>query len=67
MSDSRDPKQRQDPQHDIEEAGEHALHGLEDIVDVVGHGVGGAAKGIADGVEDASAQSQVRKEDSEDA
>ncbi|MEY3732655.1 MAG: hypothetical protein RL347_14 [Actinomycetota bacterium] len=63
MGESQDPKHRQDPKRDLEDAGDHALHGLEDIVDVVGHGVGGAVKGIADGVEDASAQTEVRDQD----
>jgi hypothetical protein len=45
------------------DAGEHMLHGVEDVADVLGHGVGGAVKGIADGVESASAQTDARKED----
>lgn len=45
------------------DAGEHVLHGVEDIADVLGHGIGGAVKGLADGVESASAQTQVRKDD----
>ena len=50
---------------DLEDTGKHTAHGIEDVVDVVGHGVGGAVKGLADGVEAASADSQVRKEDAD--
>ena len=50
---------------DIEAAGEHAAHGIEDVVDVVGHGLGGTVKGLADGVESASAETETRKEDSD--
>ena len=50
---------------DLEDAGKHTAHGIEDVVDVVGHGVGGAVKGLADGVEAAPADSQVRKEDAD--
>ena len=50
---------------DLEDAGKHTAHGIEDVVDVVGHGIGGAVKGLADGVESASAESQVRKDDAE--
>ena len=39
------------------------LHGVEDVADVLGHGIGGAVKGLADGVEAASAQTDVRKDD----
>lgn len=48
---------------DAEDAGKHVAHGVEDIVDVVGHGVGGAVKGLADGVESASAETKVRDAD----
>ena len=50
---------------DLEDAGKHTAHGIEDVADVVGHGVGGAVKGLADGVEAASADSQARKEDAD--
>ena len=50
---------------DLEDAGAHTVHGVEDVADVVGHGIGGAVKGIADGVESASADTQVRKDDSD--
>jgi len=50
---------------DLEAAGEHTAHGVEDVVDVVGHGIGGAVKGLADGVESAAAQTQVREHDSD--
>jgi len=50
---------------DLEDAGKHTAHGIEDVADVVGHGIGGAVKGLADGVESASAESQVRKDDDE--
>lgn len=50
---------------DLKDAGEHTAHGIEDVIDVLGHGLGGAAKGIADGVESASADTQVRKDDSD--
>jgi hypothetical protein len=47
----------------LKDLGEHAAHAAEDAVDVVGHGAAGAVKGIADGVESASAQTQERKAD----
>ena len=50
---------------DFKDAGEHTAHGIEDVADVVGHGIGGAVKGLADGVETASADTQVRKEDAQ--
>ena len=49
---------------DLEDAGDHTLHGVEDVADVIGHGIGGAVKGLADGVESASAETEVRKGDS---
>ena len=48
---------------DLEDAGKHTLHGVEDIADVVGHAAGGTVKGLADGVEDASAETKVREAD----
>lgn len=45
----------------LKDLGEHAAHAAEDAVDVVGHGAAGAVKGVADGVESASAQTQERK------
>jgi len=48
---------------DLEDAGKHTLHGVEDVVDVVGHAAGGTVKGMADGVEDASAETKVRDAD----
>lgn len=48
---------------DLDDAGKHALHGVEDIADVVGHAAGGTVKGLADGVEDASAETKVREAD----
>lgn len=48
---------------DLKDAGEHTVHGIEDVVDVVGHGLGGAVKGMADGVETDSAKAQLRKGD----
>lgn len=50
---------------DLADTGAHALHGVEDVADVLGHGVAGAVKGMADGVEAASADEQVRKADAE--
>jgi hypothetical protein len=50
---------------DLKAGGEHLLHGLEDVAEVVGHGVAGTVKGVADGVESASAQTKTRKADSE--
>lgn len=47
---------------ELQGLGEHAAHGAEDALDVVAHGAAGAVKGIADGVESASAQTQERKE-----
>lgn len=59
---SEDKPQSQD-EHALKDAGEHVLHGAEDVADVLGHGIGGAVKGLADGVEAASAQTDVRKDD----
>lgn len=50
---------------DLKDAGAHTVHGIEDVAEVVGHGIGGAVKGLADGVETASADTQVRKDDSD--
>lgn len=52
-----DEKQKKD----LKDLGEHALHAAEDAVDVVGHGAAGTVKGVADGVESASAETKVRK------
>jgi len=57
----KNPQPRDD--QGVKDAGEHVLHGIEDVADVLGHGLGGAVKGLADGVESASAQTQVRKDD----
>lgn len=48
---------------DLEDAGDHTVHGIEDVADVVGHGIAGAVKGLADGVESASADTEVREDD----
>jgi len=48
---------------DLKDASEHTAHGIEDVVDVIGHGLGGAVKGMADGVETDSAKTQLRKDD----
>jgi hypothetical protein len=45
--------------------GEHLMHGLEDAAEVAGHGVAGAVKGVADGVESASAVTKARNADSD--
>jgi hypothetical protein len=50
----------------MKDLGAHALHGVEDAADVIGHGLGGAVKGVADGVESVSATTQTRKDDSKD-
>ena len=47
------------------DAGKHVLHGLEDAIDVVAHGAAGAVKGVADGVESASASTKTREADSQ--
>lgn len=52
-------------QHDedaLKDAGTHVLHGVEDVADVLAHGLGGAVEGLADGVESASTQTELRKE-----
>ena len=56
-------KDQKQPEHALADAADHTLHGVEDVVDVIGHGVGGAVKGVADGVEDASAENEVRDQD----
>jgi hypothetical protein len=50
---------------DLKDGGEHLLHGLEDVAEVVGHGVAGTIKGVADGVENASADTKTREADPE--
>lgn len=50
---------------DLDSLGHHALHGLEDSAEILGHGVAGAVKGIADGVEAASAQTKARDGEAE--
>lgn len=49
---------------EAKKTGKHLLHGLEDAADVIAHGAAGAVKGVADGVESASAQTKSRKNDS---
>jgi hypothetical protein len=49
---------------EAKKSGMHVLHGLEDVVDVAAHGAEGAFKGVADGVESASAQTKTRNTDS---
>lgn len=46
--------------HEFGDALDHVVHGVEDVADVAGHGVAGAVKGLADGVESASADTQAR-------
>lgn len=53
-----------DNQDELKNLGKHALHGVEDVADVLAHGVGGAVKGVADGVESASAETKTRDSDS---
>lgn len=48
-------------QEHLKDLGEHTLHGVEDAADVIGHGLGGAVKGVADGVESVSSTTQERK------
>ena len=36
--------------NELKSLGKHALHGAEDTLDVIGHGLAGTADGIADGV-----------------
>jgi hypothetical protein len=45
--------------------GTHLLHGVEDVGEVLGHGVAGTVKGVADGVEGVSAKDEVRKTETE--
>lgn len=35
---------------ELKSMGKHVLHGAEETLDVVGHGLAGPAKGVADGV-----------------
>lgn len=53
-------------QEELKSFGKHALHGAEDVADVLAHGVGGAVKGVADGVESASANTKTRNADEKD-
>ena len=53
-------------QEEFKSIGKHALHGAEDVADVLAHGVGGAVKGVADGVESASANTKTRNADEKD-
>lgn len=48
---------------DIEATADHTAHGVEDIADIIGHGLGGAVEGLADGVESAKAETKVRESD----
>ena len=50
---------------EAKKSGMHVLHGLEDVVDVAAHGAAGAVKGVADGVESASAATKTRSADSQ--
>lgn len=52
--------------HELGDGVDHVLHGVEDVADVVGHGAAGTVKGLADGVESASADTQARDEKSHD-
>lgn len=52
----------EDQKATLKNLSDHALHGVEDAAEVVGHGLGGAVKGVADGVESVSADSDTRKE-----
>jgi hypothetical protein len=54
----------EEQKNEAKKSGMHVLHGLEDVVDVAAHGAAGAVKGVADGVESASAQTKTRKSDS---
>ena len=49
---------------EAKKSGMHVLHGLEDAANVIAHGAAGAVKGVADGVESASAQTETRKDNS---
>ena len=49
----------------VKDGGEHVLHAVEDVADVAGHAVTGAVKGVADGVESASADTKTREADAE--
>ena len=53
-------------QEELKKIGKHALHSAEDVADVLAHGVGGAVKGVADGVESASANTKTRNADEKD-
>lgn len=48
---------------DVEDVGKGLADTVADTVNVVGHGVAGTAKGIADGVESVSAHDQLKKEE----
>jgi hypothetical protein len=54
----------EEQKNEAKKSGMHVLHGLEDAAEVIGHGAAGAVKGVADGVESASAQTKTRKGDS---
>ncbi len=47
---------------EAKDAGTHLLHGVEDVGEVLGHGVAGAVKGAADGVENVAAKDNERKQ-----
>lgn len=53
----------QEHKDEAKKSGMHVLHGLEDVADVIGHGATGAVKGVADGVESASAATKTREAD----
>jgi len=54
----------EEQKEEAKKSGMHVLHGLEDVVDVAAHGAAGAVKGVADGVESASAATKTRSADS---
>jgi len=48
----------------LKDGGEHILHGIEDVAEVIGHAAAGAVEGVADGVESDSAHTKARETDS---
>lgn len=55
----------QEQKNEAKDAGKHLLHGVEDVGEVLGHGIAGTVKGVADGVESVSAESTKRKTESD--
>lgn len=55
----------QEKKDKAKDVGTHLLHGVEDVGEVLGHGIAGTVKGAADGVESVAATDDERKAESD--